>query len=96
MFSCTEDSLNESKDEIFGDSEGTILHEILHTLGAPPKCAKNLDPENVFHVNDNEEDILHKISGDGYLDYNNDDYYKHEIKDCLDLSDSKYLSKINF
>jgi len=93
MFSCTQDSLNDLKDEKFGESEGTILHEILHTLGAPSKCAKNLDPENVFHVNDNANDILYKFSGDMYLDYNNDDYYKHNIKNCRDLANSDYLIK---
>jgi len=91
MFSCLNDTLNNSNHEKFGESEETILHEILHTLGAPSKCAKNLDPENVFHVNDSENDILYKISGGLYLDYNNDDYYKHKIKNCLDLSKSDYL-----
>ncbi len=96
IFSCTKDSLNDSKNILFGESEATILHEILHTLGAPPKCAKNLDPENIFHVNDNKNDILNKMSGKIYLDYNNDDYYKHKIQNCFDLSKSNYLSNINF
>ena len=95
QFSCTIDNVNNSHDEEFGESEGTILHEILHTLGAPPNCAKNIDPENIFHVNDSENDILNKVSGDLYLDYNNDDYYKHNIKDCFDLSNSNYLSNVN-
>ena len=94
MFSCSKDSLNDLGDYTFGESEGTILHEILHTLGAPPKCAKNLDTDDLFHVTDNENDILYKISGDKYLDYGNDDYYKHEIKNCPDLAKSKYL--VNF
>ena len=93
MFSCTQDSLNDSGDERFGESEGTILHEMLHTLGAPAKCAKNLDPDSIFHVNDSAEDILYKVSGDMYLDYNNDDYYKHKIKNCRDLVNSNYLIK---
>ena len=93
MFSCVKDSLNEINDLSFGDSEVTILHEILHTLGSPPKCARNLDSDNIFHVNDNEKDILNKLSGDIFLDFNNDDYYKHNIKNCPDLVDSKYLIK---
>ena len=94
IFSCTIDNLKNSDDEEFGESEGTILHEMLHTLGAPSKCANNLDPENVFHVKDNENDILYKVSGDMYLDYNNDDYYKHNISNCPDLYTSKFLSNL--
>ncbi len=92
MFSCLRDSLNDLNDYTFGESEGTILHEILHTLGAPAKCAKNLDPDSTSHVNDSKKDILYKISGETYLDYNNDDYYKHNIEGCLDIADSKYLT----
>ena len=95
MFSCMDDSLNESKNESFGKSEETILHEILHTLRSPPKCANNLEPENKVHVNDNENDILYKRSGNIYLDYNNDDYYNHQIENCPDLANSKYLETIN-
>jgi len=96
MFSCTKDQLNDLKDQNFGKSESTILHEILHALGAPAKCAKNLNPKNLYHVNDNENDILYNVSGNIYLDYNNDDYYKHEIKNCFDLSESKYLIDVNY
>ena len=49
-------------------SEGTILHEMLHTLGMPPKCAKNLDSESIYHVKDSNDDILNKVSGSIYLD----------------------------
>jgi len=91
IFSCTIDNLNNSDSEEFGESEGTILHEILHTLGTPPKCANNLDSKNIFHVTDSKNDILYKVSGDIYLDFNNDDYYKHKIKNCFDLSKSNYL-----
>jgi len=97
IFSCVKnDTLNDSDNEIFGKSEGTILHEILHSLGAPPKCGKNLDPESIFHVIDHKEDILYKISGETYLDYNNDDYYNHNIKNCPDLSESNYLVTAKF
>ena len=44
IFSCTKnDHLNDINDLEFGDAEVTILHEILHTLGAPSRCGKNLD-----------------------------------------------------
>ena len=28
-----------------------------------------------------------------FLDFNNDDYYKHNIKNCPDLVNNKYLVK---
>ena len=91
IFTCTkEDHLNDPNDLTFGDAEATILHEILHSLGAPSKCAGNLD-DTGHHVTDNENDILYKISGNKYLDFNNDDYYNHNIKGCKDLKDSDYL-----
>jgi len=91
IFSCTQDDhLNDTSDLTFGDAEATILHEMLHSLGVPSKCSKNPD-ESGFHVVDNAEDILHKISGNEYLDFNNDDYYNHNINGCRDLKNSKYL-----
>ena len=93
--SCTNDNINNTINEEFGESEGTILHEILHTLGMPPRCANNLDSESIFHVNDNNDDIMNKISGSIYLEFNNDDYYKHNISDCADLSKSNYLISIH-
>ena len=92
IFTCTKnDHLNDHGDFTFGDAEATILHEILHTLGAPSTCGKNVDSKS-FHVIDSEKDILHSISGIQYLDYNNDDYYNHNLIDCRDLKDSKYLT----
>ncbi len=92
IFSCTKnDHLNDNGDYKFGDAEATILHEILHTLGAPSQCAKNIDPTSLFHILDNKSDILYKESGNMFLDYNNDDYYNHKIKNCFDLKNSKYL-----
>ena len=95
IFSCTKkDHLNDIEDRTFGDAEATILHEMLHALGVPSKCANNIDKTSIFHVSDNSEDILNKESGNIYLDYNNDDYYNHSIEGCFDLKNSKYL-KIN-
>ena len=40
IFTCTkEDHLNDPNDLTFGDAEATILHEILHSLGAPSKSS---------------------------------------------------------
>jgi len=89
--SCTLDNLNNSILEKFGESEETILHEILHTLGAPSKCGKNVDLKKSLHVNDNDNDIMNSVSGSIYLDFNNDDYYKHNISNCPDLFLSEYL-----
>ncbi len=89
--SCTIDNINNTIIEEFGESEETILHEILHTLGMPPKCANNLDSENAFHVKDSNDDIMNKVSGSLYLDINNDDYYKHNIPNCPDLYESEFL-----
>ena len=59
-------------------------------MGAPSKCGKSLD-KNRSHVLDSTKDILNKESGNEYLDYNNDDYYNHDIKDCPDLKNSEFL-----
>ena len=91
IFTCTKnDHLNNVNDLTFGDAEATILHELLHTLGAPSKCGNNLD-NNKSHVLDNANDILNNESGNKYLDYNNNDYYNHNIKDCPDLKNSEFL-----
>ena len=89
IFSCThKDHLNDNNDKTFGDAEATILHEMIHALGFPASCAKN---NKSFHVNDNKNDIMHKQSGKIYLDFNNDDYYNHQQKNCPDLKNSKFL-----
>ena len=89
IFSCThKDHLNDNNDKTFGDAEATILHEMIHSLGYPASCAKN---NKSFHISDNKNDIMHKNSGKIYLDYNNDDYYNHQQKNCPDLKNSKFL-----
>ena len=90
--SCTKDNIDKSNKELFGESEQTILHEILHTLEVPPKCATNIE---YLHVTDSKDDIMNKVSGSLYLDFNNDDYYKHNILNCPDLYKSNYLSNLN-
>jgi hypothetical protein len=89
IFSCThKDHLNDNNDKTFGDAEATILHEMIHSLGFPASCAKN---NKSFHISDNKNDIMHKNSGKIYLDFNNDDYYNHQQKNCPDLKNSKFL-----
>ncbi|MDC3015066.1 hypothetical protein OA000_00370 [bacterium] len=89
IFSCThKDHLNDNNDKTFGDAEATILHEMIHALGFPTSCAKN---NKSFHVADNKNDIMHKNSGKIYLDYNNDDYYNHQQKNCPDLKNNNFL-----
>ena len=91
IFSCTKnDHLNDINDFTFGDAEATILHELLHTLGVPSKCGKNLDNRK-SHVSDSTKDIMYKQSGNEYLDFQNNDYYNHNIQGCADLKNSNYL-----
>ena len=59
------------------------------------KFILNIDQKKSLHVTDNIKDIMNNVSGSLYLDFNNDDYYKHNIKNCPDLYMSKYLSIIN-
>ena len=54
------------------------------------KCGKNLD-NSKSHVTDTRKDIMHKQSGNEYLDYKNNDYYNHSIEGCSDLKNSDYL-----
>jgi len=92
--SCTKDNINKSNKKLFGESEQTILHEILHTLEVPPKCGKNIDLADSLHVTDNKDDIMNKVSGSLYLDFNNDDYYKHNIVNCPNLYTNKFLTNL--
>ena len=88
------DIIETSKEELNGE-EQTVLHELLHLIGFPKSCSKNKDFDDNFHINDSEDDILFKFSGSKYLDFNNDDYYNHNISKCPDLKDSLYLVNIN-
>ena len=51
------------------------------------------DIDNNGGTPDTTKDIMHKISGNKFLDYNNDDYYNHNIEKCPDLKNNKYLTK---
>ncbi len=84
-------NIKKFKNNELGSEEQTVLHELLHLLGFPNQCAKNIDPTNLYHINDTVEDILYKFSGGRYLDFNNDDYYNHKLKNCPDLKNSNYI-----
>ena len=71
---------------------GVAIHELLHTFGAVPHCAPHSTPGS--HVTDSGLDIL---GGGGYvdgvLDWGNDDYFRHDNPECLDIEDSPYWVK---
>ena len=84
-------NINETNRDELRNQEQSVLHELLHLLGFPKNCSVNKDPDNSYHINDSYDDILYKFSGGKFLDFNNDDYYNHDIDNCPDLKDSKYL-----
>ena len=69
----------------------TIAHEIVHALGAVPKCAPHFDGH--FHVNDSPRDIVYSGAGasprivDRVLDVGHDDYFNTGRKGCPDIAD---------
>ena len=75
----------------------TMIHEILHVLGAVPVCAPNTDVGG--HVFDHPEDIMwpsaDNVSGYFWLDYGNDDYYGHSNPYCPDVADSVFLDPLS-
>lgn len=74
------------------------LHEIMHGLGFNAACGTNHHLRG--HTDDDPRDLM--WTGDiGYwdnenmlLDPGNDDYYRHDIPDCPDLSDSAFLDPL--
>jgi List-Bact-rpt repeat protein len=76
-----------------------MLHEVVHALGFVPSCARHVT--QVDHVNDSPTDLMYAPDGthtapwdvfNAVLDYNHDDYYKANIPNCPDLSNSPYLA----
>ena len=77
------------------DADYTIIHEVLHTIGAVPSCAPNFLGESLRgHVDDNRNDIMWQfIVPDTFrrLDVGRNDYFDHNIDGCTDLADSPFL-----
>lgn len=86
-----------SKDKIWVN---LLTHEILHALGFPTACAKNIASDG-FHVNDLlfPNDIMGINPGlydpAPVLDPNHDDYFKTSLSlDCPDLTNSPFLTPL--
>lgn len=78
--------------------EHLITHEMLHSLGFPSLCSKNIIIDS-YHLNDLEfpNDIMGSEPGlydpNPVLDPNHDDYYQTNL-DCPDLSNSPFLEPL--
>ncbi len=73
----------------------TMLHEILHILGAVQTCAPNADSGHVYdHPGDLMWPVADNFSGYFWLDYGNDDYYGHANPYCFDVADSTFLDPL--
>lgn len=76
-----------------GYRELAMLHEIVHTLGHVPKCAKNHVSSG--HTSEDNRDLMYAGSQawqPSLVDVNNNDYYKHGISGCPDLANSPYMT----
>ncbi len=82
-----------------------MIHEAIHTLGFASQCGRNqASKDNVSHTGDDNRDLMWApapgYSGTGWdpdhmlLDPGNDDYFKHNIPNCLDLSQSAFLEPL--
>jgi hypothetical protein len=77
----------------------TMVHEILHNLGAVPDCARH---QIAAHASDDPRDVM-VASGSGQLasypepeflpilDAGRDDYYAHTNAGCVDVANSEFL-----
>lgn len=82
------------KDMPIGEPDTGLAHEIIHLLGLPAACGRNVDAGG--HVVDDPADLMY---GRGHtttdaIDAGHDDYYLHEIADCPDLADSAFLDPL--
>ncbi len=75
--------------------ELTLVHEVLHILGAVSECAPHFDGGS--HVTDSSYDLMSpyfstQISPElTVLDWKNDDYYATGSQDCPDLANSVFM-----
>jgi hypothetical protein len=64
-------------------------HELLHALGAVAPCAPHIAPGN--NVTQPTNDVMYagaeRENANVQLDPGHDDYYKHHIKNCIDVAD---------
>jgi hypothetical protein len=78
------------------DADYTVIHEVLHTIGAVPSCAPNFVGESFRgHIGDSPADIMWPfIVPDTFrrLDVGRNDYFDHDIEGCTDLADSPFLT----
>jgi hypothetical protein len=84
--------LNASKAGSFGNLETTMIHEVVHAMGAVPSCAPHYD--GTGHVNDAPNDLMAPFLDEGVppvLDVNHDDYFHANRPGCWDLSNSRFL-----
>lgn len=89
---------NPTRTENFADwLEQVMLHEIFHVLGASPDCAPNTVQA---HVDDSSYDLMSSFFNPStsprlsVLDWNNDDYFNHDIPGCPDVADSVFLDPL--
>lgn len=77
------------------DADYTIIHEVLHTIGAVPSCAPNFVGDGLRgHIDDHKADIMWPfVVPDTFrrLDVGRNDYFDHDIEGCTDLADSPFV-----
>jgi hypothetical protein len=79
----------------FGPLEVTMLHELMHTLGAAPSCAPHRTA--LGHVSDDPADIMYEgdeFSPPIHLDVGHDDYWAHANTGCPDAARSVFLDPL--
>lgn len=91
--------LGTKDDNTQGVWEHILAHEIIHGLGFPNTCAKNITKDK-SHIDDPNEanDIMGLSLGiydkNPILDQNHDDYYLTNYANCPDLSNSPFLDPL--
>jgi len=82
------------------NQDTTMLHEVFHALGAVSPCVRaNLNPGEPGppgHVDDDPNDLMYQgtdLRSATALDKDRDDYFGHDVAQCFDLADSKYLEQ---
>lgn len=93
---CNQNQFATSEDSP-GYLEFAMIHEILHTLGAVATCAPHHTQSG--HVSGNNTDLMWAGSpstpwAPSVLDIDDDDYYGHNVANCLDLADSVFMDPL--